>query len=975
MSIVIGLSLALGVIGALLVSGFVYHVRQSIRQGRIRFPFSKKASVAPKAEEGIIDSPVGKVFEILRSQKVANVLSTEEIQYIMTVLLANKESYELEFASGPANNHIDDETKAWIVETFLQSNYNKNNDELGPNGGTASNSLHNISSQKNTSADNPPPAPSANPLPANFNPGRRASVGKTKVSMYSSSDPFSLKQHSGDSAPHVNVLSTIIQKSNDELDASETGENSKDGLFEKTDTVVIPSANVTSQYPGSTTISIAPHSTRPTSLRQSSAQSSAVHLDHVLKTIDQDRPASIAVSMLSTKVISQFDHESAFKQLEDMFTTWDVDWFDFNDSTGGHALYFAGLYALKKFNIIDTYQIPLSAVQSWLLMMEKEYTTQPYHNSVHGTDVLHAMSYLALENNFLRTKLTMNEVFAAIIGAVGHDVDHPGVNNAFLIKTRHKYALMYSDTSVNENHHCAVVFMKTMDNPEVNIFSTLSPEDYEDIRKCIIRLILATDMSKHFSILTQFKNRVEAASLDNLEVTDTRWSVLEVMIKCADLSNSTKKMNVSKKWVDKVMEEFYTQGDKERSLGLPISQFMDRNNSNIPKCQTGFIDVLVNPLYEALNVYCQRFSSQMIVPMTSELAKNRAQWVQLTLSTPDLLTASAAPPSHGTMGKSKPSTSNGEDKADVQSVNSAASGGAKNVTKPTTHATSQQSSGTIASAQVMVSASSPIQPSKANPLLRYFPVNRAESSTSGSNINKGSEDHLGTSGYNSRSFVFPLKQLRSTNSKDKMSNASVGESLGRVNNVSSPLAGGAKNGAGTHIGPSKLGQPTTDEVSNSRNRIGNRSSMHGAEPLAEENEPVSGQTTTENHHVLQPVLSTITDVQTESSNKSTPLAQSGSKRDLTAIQNNQSNSSLSKLNQKLTIKIDLSKSSLNSSNPQLSQQSNPITKSSLGQLNNAPTYNSNTLVNRNETTVIDMKHSFAESNVKSSTAVHTNGAL
>lgn len=33
------------------------------------------------------------------------------------------------------------------------------------------------------------------------------------------------------------------------------------------------------------------------------------------------------------------------------------------------------------------------------------------------------------------------------------------------------------------------------------------------------------------------------------------------------------------------MEEFYLQGDKERELGMSISQFMDRANTNVPKCQ------------------------------------------------------------------------------------------------------------------------------------------------------------------------------------------------------------------------------------------------------------------------------------------------------------------------------------------------------------------------------------------------------
>ena len=39
------------------------------------------------------------------------------------------------------------------------------------------------------------------------------------------------------------------------------------------------------------------------------------------------------------------------------------------------------------------------------------------------------------------------------------------------------------------------------------------------------------------------------------------------------------------------------QGDKEASLGLPISAFMDRQQPQVQTCQMGFINVLVKPLY------------------------------------------------------------------------------------------------------------------------------------------------------------------------------------------------------------------------------------------------------------------------------------------------------------------------------------------------------------------------------------------
>ena len=45
------------------------------------------------------------------------------------------------------------------------------------------------------------------------------------------------------------------------------------------------------------------------------------------------------------------------------------------------------------------------------------------------------------------------------------------------------------------------------------------------------------------------------------------------------------------------MEEFFLQGDKEASLGMPVSPFYDREKTNVAQCQMGFINVLVKPLY------------------------------------------------------------------------------------------------------------------------------------------------------------------------------------------------------------------------------------------------------------------------------------------------------------------------------------------------------------------------------------------
>lgn len=57
------------------------------------------------------------------------------------------------------------------------------------------------------------------------------------------------------------------------------------------------------------------------------------------------------------------------------------------------------------------------------------------------------------------------------------------------------------------------------------------------------------------------------------------------MVHCADLSTPTKPMELYQKWVERIMEEFFQQGDKELAQGLEVSPMCDRLSSTIEKSQ------------------------------------------------------------------------------------------------------------------------------------------------------------------------------------------------------------------------------------------------------------------------------------------------------------------------------------------------------------------------------------------------------
>ena len=61
--------------------------------------------------------------------------------------------------------------------------------------------------------------------------------------------------------------------------------------------------------------------------------------------------------------------------------------------------------------------------------------------------------------------------------------------------------------------------------------------------------------------------------------------VLQNMVHCSDLSNPTKPLEIYRRWVDRIMEEFFRQGDRERDESLEISPMCDRYNATIEKSQ------------------------------------------------------------------------------------------------------------------------------------------------------------------------------------------------------------------------------------------------------------------------------------------------------------------------------------------------------------------------------------------------------
>ncbi|KAG2425826.1 hypothetical protein HXX76_013451 [Chlamydomonas incerta] len=107
------------------------------------------------------------------------------------------------------------------------------------------------------------------------------------------------------------------------------------------------------------------------------------------------------------------------------------------------------------------------------------------------------------------------------------------------------------------------------------------------------------------SLLTQADAAASAAAAGApapRPVDDTeRLLTLQIALKCADIGHLGESLEVHKKWLSNLEEEFFRQGDRERALGLPISPLFDRSKQGVSKSQVGFYDFVALPLVHALS--------------------------------------------------------------------------------------------------------------------------------------------------------------------------------------------------------------------------------------------------------------------------------------------------------------------------------------------------------------------------------------
>ncbi|XP_048187354.1 high affinity cAMP-specific and IBMX-insensitive 3',5'-cyclic phosphodiesterase 8B isoform X4 [Perognathus longimembris pacificus] len=330
------------------------------------------------------------------------------------------------------------------------------------------------------------------------------------------------------------------------------------------------------------------------------------------------------------------DVPPSIAQLLDNEESWDFNIFELEAVTHKRPLVYLGLKVFSRFGVCEFLNCTETTLRAWLQVIEANYhSSNAYHNSTHAADVLHATAFF-LGKERVKGSLDQLDEVAALIAATVHDVDHPGRTNSFLCNAGSELAVLYNDTAVLESHHTALAFQLTAKDTKCNIFKNIDRNHYRTLRQAIIDMVLATEMTKHFEHVNKFVNSINKPLAAEIEGRDCECNptsknfpenqilIKRMMIKCADVANPCRPLELCIEWAGRISEEYFAQTDEEKRQGLPVVMpVFDRNTCSIPKSQISFIDYFITDMFDAWDAFAH------LPALMQHLADNYKHWKTL----------------------------------------------------------------------------------------------------------------------------------------------------------------------------------------------------------------------------------------------------------------------------------------------------------------------------------------------------------
>eukprot|EP00126_Sphaerothecum_destruens_P007191 Sdes_comp19732_c0_seq1m11705 len=282
-------------------------------------------------------------------------------------------------------------------------------------------------------------------------------------------------------------------------------------------------------------------------------------------------------------------------------------------------------YMFEDLDLINSFHIDTRTLDNFLAKIRQNYNSNPYHNFHHCFAVTQMMFSVVQTADLLNIpEFSIEDIFVLILACICHDLDHPGLSNSFMIKSETELASRYESISCLEKHHSTVA----MDilSEDTNILRNLPESQIRRIRKAMVKMILATDMSFHSEFVNCLKNLLNSDVTDSNGNSVSAFSLknhahktlaMQLLVKACDISNEVRPVSVGERWVDNLLEEFFHQGDLEKSKGWQPILLLDREKLDRYESQKGFIGYVSLPLFQLLAKCFPKFESTFVKSLNS----------------------------------------------------------------------------------------------------------------------------------------------------------------------------------------------------------------------------------------------------------------------------------------------------------------------------------------------------------------------
>ncbi|CAH8640014.1 unnamed protein product [Schistosoma intercalatum] len=344
------------------------------------------------------------------------------------------------------------------------------------------------------------------------------------------------------------------------------------------------------------------------------------NLDNSKEDVKKSQTAERMVDKIH---LSFIDHPVGHVKIKNL-NNWDFNIFHLKRITCNYTIRDIGLQIMNEYDLFHKLKLDYFMMARIFSSIEAAYHNfNPYHTALHAADVLQAM-HCFISRSHLLTILSPTEIFASLLATALHDADHPGVNQSYLEKTGDFLVDLYKSVSVLEKHHAKFGLCILQEN---GLSNALELKDWEFVRDCFLKLIPATDITYQGVYQKQFKDltNYHMANPSLSYTISDRLLIMQMALKCSDISNPCRVWPICKEWALRVCCELFCQGDRERfQWSLQPIPTMDRTKFTLARIQIGFIRDMVKPL---LTGWHEFFQNNLTLKILQNLDENLKNWL------------------------------------------------------------------------------------------------------------------------------------------------------------------------------------------------------------------------------------------------------------------------------------------------------------------------------------------------------------